>query len=78
MADPKNLDEVRQVFARTKEELMGRYGAHGAGIGKTASGDAYTIVLYLERNEQLPSGQAEIEGVPLRFEVTGPIRLHTH
>lgn len=78
MADPKNLDEVRQVFARTKKELMDRYGAHGAGIGKTAAGDAYAIVLYLESEDKLPSGQAEIEGVPLKFEVTGPIRLHTH
>ena len=72
MADAKNLEEVRAVFAKYRDDIIARYHASGAGVGRGDDG-GYAIVVYLE------SGNASIaatpiEGVPLKFEVTGRFR----
>jgi hypothetical protein len=79
MADKKNLEDVRELLGRTKQELMQRYRAQGVGIGKQSpSDDHYVIVLYMESKRNIPAEPVEIEGIPLKFEVTGPIRLQSH
>jgi len=69
MADPKDLESVRTLFAAHKSELLGRYGAVGAGIG--INGDEYVITIYLRSKNDSPAEPASIEGVRMRFEVTG-------
>lgn len=76
--DPKNLEAVRELLRREKIDLIHRFGAEGVAIGKaTPGGDSYVIVVYVAEKLQ---GQlltaAEINGVPLRFEVTGKFRPH--
>ena len=72
MADPKNLDEVRQLLSQSKRELMEKYHAEGVAVGKMKlSDDSYVIVVYLASRRDLPTGKAEVDGVPLKFEVTG-------
>lgn len=79
MADRKNLEDVREMLGRNKRELMQRYQAQGVGIGKQSPGDdSYVIVLYMESKRSIPAEPVEVEGIPLKFEVTGPIRLQTH
>ena len=72
MADPANLDDVRQLHAARKAELIRQYRAEGAGIGKDERG--YVIVIYLAASDFVPREPVNIEGVPLRFEVTGKFR----
>lgn len=74
MANRLDRDEVRSVLASTKDELIGRYRAEGAGVGKDESGESYAIVVYLATSELLPPEHVEVEGIPLRFEVTGRFR----
>lgn len=74
MADTKDLDYVRVVRQRHQEELLTRYHAVGMGIGRQAPpGEGYAIVVYLQSRRDLPDSPKEVEGVPLRFEVTGVI-----
>jgi hypothetical protein len=72
VTDTTHLDGVRQVFERRKGEILATYNAVGAGIGKEE--DSYTIVVYLATAKDRPEEPASVEGVPLRFVVTGPIR----
>jgi len=72
VADPKNLDDVRQLLQQHKRELMQKYQAQGVAVGKqNLSDDSYVIVVHLASRNELPAGEAEVEGVPLKFEVTG-------
>jgi hypothetical protein len=76
MADPRHLQSVREYFHGHKEEIIRRYNAEGAGIGKQGSGDdRYAIVVYLKSQADRPKAPVEIEGIPLRFEVTGGFHL---
>lgn len=69
MADPTVLEEVRAVFRRNRSEIIARFRAHGAGVGR--EGETYAIVVYLDSEDDRPTRQVEIESVPLKFEVTG-------
>jgi hypothetical protein len=69
MADPENLEEVRRLFAARKNEIIARYRAEGAGVGKEDR--SYVFVVYLASADLLPPEHVVIDGVPLRFEVTG-------
>lgn len=73
-ADPLDLEAVRSVLAASKDELIARYRAEGAGVGKDAAGTGYAIVVYLATSELMPDEHVEVEGIPLRFEVTGRFR----
>jgi hypothetical protein len=76
MPDPKNLESVREYFRGRKEEIMKQYNAEGAGIGKAGAGDdRYAIVVYLKRKQDIPPEPVELDGIPVRFEVTGGFQL---
>lgn len=70
MADPSDLYDVRRVLSERRDELLSRFEAHGIGIGRGDSG--YVIVIYLDSPEDRPADAPDVEGVPLKFEVTGP------
>jgi hypothetical protein len=75
MIDPTRLDDVRDVLNRRKDEILRTYRAVGTGIGKQQPSDAsYVIVVYLESTSDLPPGPVAVEGVSLKFEVTGPFK----
>jgi hypothetical protein len=74
MADPVDLQAVRSVLASRKDELISRYHAEGAGVGKEESGKGYAIVVYVATSDLVPEERVEVEGIPLRFEVTGRFR----
>jgi len=67
--DQQRLADAREALERHREELMRTYGAVGAGVGAGAR-DGYAIVLYLAEPRPVPD-DASVDGVPLRFEVTG-------
>jgi hypothetical protein len=71
--DPR-LAHARETLRRRRDELMSTYAAVGAGVGAGKDGD-YAIVVYLDdAPQQVPHG-ASVDGVPLRFEVTGRPRV---
>jgi hypothetical protein len=75
VSEEQRLARARDVLQRHKEELMRTYGAVGAGIGKDdPKAPDYVIVVYLESPRQVPE-DASVEGVPLRFEVTGRFQV---
>ncbi len=75
MAEDKSLEEVRAVLDRQREAILARYGAQGVGIGRPAGRTTgYGLVVYLATAPEKPLADTEIEGVPLRFEVTGHFR----
>lgn len=74
MVDPSVLTEVRAVLEARKEELTRTYKAEGVGIGEVPSGEGYALVVYLAEPAQVPTEGASVEGIPVRFEVTGEFR----
>ncbi len=74
MADAKNFDSVRKVLAARRQEIVKRYNAAGAGIGR--QGDEYCITVYLKTARDRPKEPVRVEGIPLKFEVTGEFRPH--
>lgn len=73
MADPTALEDVRAVLQARKDELIRTYGAEGVGIGKDASGEGYALVVYVATRDLLRTEES-IDGIPVRFEVTGEFR----
>lgn len=74
MADPSDLESVKALFAERKSEILGRYNAVGGGIGR--NDNEYVITVYLRSKADMPAGLVRIDGVRLRFEITGEIRPH--
>jgi hypothetical protein len=72
MVDPRDLEAVRALLARNRTALMEQYKAAGVGVGKHGKG--YAIVVYLNSAKDRPARDITLEGVPLKFEVTGPFR----
>lgn len=72
MVDPRDLTAVRALLAHNRSTLMEQYKAAGVGVGK--HGDGYAIVVYLDSAKQHPARDITLEGVPLKFEVTGPFK----
>jgi hypothetical protein len=71
-----SLERVREVLARHRAELVSRYHAAGAGIGRdTPESPQYVIVVYLESHRDLPAGDVAVEGVRVKFVVTGQFKL---
>lgn len=78
MVDNKNLDQVRAYLQHHKEQIMAEYKASGVGIGKSNSkDDNYVIVVYLDDQKLQPEQPVIMNGVALKFEITGPFVLHT-
>ncbi len=75
MADPADLESVRQALAQNREQLMRAYRAVGVGIGAREPGSReYAIVVYLKSAEDMPAETAAVEGVPLKFVVSGEFK----
>lgn len=72
MVDPRDLTAVRALLAQNRTALMKQYKAAGVGVGK--HGNGYAIVVYLNSADERPAGDITLEGVPLKFEITGPFK----
>lgn len=61
---------AREVLARHRDSILTAYeGAVGVGVGAADGGAA--IVVFLADARNVPEGPVDVEGVPVRFEVTG-------
>ena len=68
-----NLEEVRNIFQQDKDEIIKKYSASGAGIGK--EGKNYIIVVYT--NNQLEKSDSELhwKNIPLQIKYIGNTKL---
>lgn len=71
MTDAMDKQAVRDFFEARKREIIHRYHATGAGIGRPDPNGPYVIVVYLESQAAVPAEPINLDGVPIRFEVTG-------
>lgn len=72
MLNSTDLKAVRGVLARHKTALLSKYHATGIGVGKAeGAATGYVIVVYLDGKERKPAETVVVEGIPVRFEVTG-------
>lgn len=75
MTDTTDIESVRAILNRHKTAIMETYRASGVGIGKDdPKAKEYVLVVYLESKRDEPREAVAIEGVPLRFKVTGRFR----
>lgn len=76
MADSKDLQKVRYVLRRHREQIIKKYQAEGVGIGKNDPKDEkHVITVYLRTGLNMPKESVTIEDVPLKFEITGKFKL---
>jgi hypothetical protein len=73
MSDPEDLRAVQALLERRRDELIARYDAAGVGIGR--EGGDYVIVVYLKSEKHRPREEVALEGVQLKFMVTGPFTI---
>lgn len=66
------LEYVRAIFKADKHDIIEKYNASGAGIGK--DGVYYVIVVYLKEKPDIEK-TLDWKGIPLKLEFTGDIRL---
>lgn len=75
MVDRRDPEQVSRVLDRHREEIVRTYGAIGSAVGKRdPADDEYVIVVYLRSAEEIPPQPVSIEGVPVKFVVTGEVR----
>ena len=75
MTEIITLSQVREVLSRHRQQLLTTYSGAGVGIGKRRPEDrTYIIVVYLESGNLLPKEKVSIEGVPVKFQVTGRLK----
>ncbi len=74
-ADMHDIDVVRRVLEAHREDITRRFNAVGTGIGQ--DGADYVITVYLRDSKDRPNQEVSIEGVRLKFEVTGPFRPYS-
>jgi hypothetical protein len=81
-AEPASVASVEATLERRGDELRKRFERLTAiGIGNAygtpwpGSDDeaAFLVVVYVERRADIPEGPHEVDGIPIRFKVTGPI-----
>jgi uncharacterized protein (DUF111 family) len=73
---PTDLETARAVLQKHKQEILAKYRAVGVGIGKDdPASPNHVIVVYLKTAENKPREKVEVDGVLLKFEVTGEIKL---
>jgi hypothetical protein len=77
--EPTTLAQAKAVNSKRSEEIDNRFdGVVGHGVGSIANGrrppDArvYVIKVFVESAKFVPPEQWAIDGVPMRFEITGP------
>lgn len=74
MADASSLEQTRDVLRRHRDDIRRTYDAVGVGVGRAEGpGGGHAITVYLRTASALPPEERSVEGIPLRFEVTGPI-----
>lgn len=76
MPKQRDLKTVRSVLERHRAEITRRFEAFGTGIGK--SDGEYVITVYLGHTGRPPNGEVTIEGIRLKFEITGEFRPQKH
>ncbi|MET8091277.1 hypothetical protein [Micromonospora sp. NPDC005220] len=72
MAEPGSLEAVRAVLAAHRADLTRRYAAVGTGIGRPDPSGPYVITIYVTDPASVPVTSESVDGVPLRFVLTGP------
>ncbi|MGC4876656.1 hypothetical protein ACLQ26_10410 [Micromonospora sp. DT43] len=72
MAEPGSLDNVRAVLAAHRTDLTRRYAAAGTGIGRPDPSGPYVISVYVTDPALVARTGESVDGVPLRFVLTGP------
>ena len=80
-ARPKPIRQVEKVLIAQRPRLFSCYDAEGLGISSTIPGTprdpkepVHLIVVDLKDEEDRPDGEHAIDGVPIRFVVSGEIR----
>jgi len=68
---PISVEAVRRVLATRREEIVQRFHAIGTGIGR--NGSDHIITVYLKNERDRPREEVVVDGVSLKFEVTGEI-----
>ena len=76
---PTDLRTAREVHTRFSNQIVASFdGVVGHGIGAAEEGsspnpgqEAHVIVVYLEDADGLPQADYSVEGVEMRFVVTG-------
>lgn len=76
MPKQRDLKTVSSVLERHRAEITRRFEAVGTGIGK--SDGEYVITVYLGHTGHPPNGEVTIEGIRLKFEITGEFRPQNH
>lgn len=76
MPKQRDLKTVSSVLERHRAEITQRFEAVGTGIGK--SDGEYVITVYLGHTGHPPNGEVTIEGIRLKFEITGEFRPQNH
>ncbi|KQS27060.1 hypothetical protein [Dyadobacter sp. Leaf189] len=66
-----SLEHVKEVFHQDKQEIIGKYNATGAGIGK--EGEEYVIVVYL-RGPGREEKTEQWKTVKLKLKYTGEMK----
>ncbi|EEP73942.1 hypothetical protein MCAG_04269 [Micromonospora sp. ATCC 39149] len=69
-----SLDAARRVLAARRADIVRRYSASGAGIGRPDPTGPYVITVYVTDPALVPGGPERVDGVHLHFVLTGPFR----
>lgn len=76
MADPTDVESVKRLLAEHRDQVVRTYRAVGTGVGSDEPGGrGYAIVVYVKEKSDVPAEPAALEGVRLRFVVTGEFKL---
>jgi hypothetical protein len=69
-----SLKEVRSIFHHDKNEIIKKYSATGAGIGK--KGVEYVIVIYLDKKVNLENKEKKHwKNIPIELKYIGKIKI---
>lgn len=76
MINASDLESVKKYLQENKEKIMQAYQSVGIAIGKNKISDnTYVIVVYLKDAQTQPNEPVVLDGIPLKFEVTGQFHL---
>lgn len=68
----KSLEEIRIIFRQDKGEIIEKYSATGAGIGK--EGGDYVIVVYSDSLSKSPNEKLYWKNIPLKIRFIGHVK----